>query len=125
MGSQTQFTRRNGKTMEISEESATKARDFIWENARKLAAATSNKDYLKEFLKSKLAMLMKESSETTIAGKEMDAKTHPDYIALLHGIKVAQEEEIRLKWQMDAAKISFEIYRTESANNRAIDRAMQ
>ena len=68
---------------------------------------------------------MKESTETTMAGKEMDAKSHPDYIALLKGIKVAQEQEVTLKWQMDSAKITVEIYRTESANNRTIDRAMQ
>lgn len=68
---------------------------------------------------------MKESTETTMAGKEMDAKAHPDYIALLDGIRVAQEREVTLKWQMDSAKITVEIYRTESANNRTIDRAMQ
>lgn len=125
MGSQTQFTRRNGKTMEISEESATKAREFIWKNAATLGKATANRSYLEAFLKSKLALLMSESTETTIAGKEMYAKAHPDYIALLHGIKEVQEQEVTLKWQMESAKITVEIYRTESANNRTIDRAMQ
>lgn len=67
---------------------------------------------------------MKESTESSFVGKETEAKAHPDYIALLHGIKVAQEQEITLKWQMESAKITVEIYRTESANNRAIDRAM-
>lgn len=125
MGSQTQFTRRNGKTMEISEESATKAREFIWKNAAILGKATANRSYLEAFLKSKLALLMSESTETTIAGKEMYAKAHPDYIALLHGIKEVQEQEVTLKWQMESAKITVEIYRTESANNRTIDRVMQ
>ena len=67
---------------------------------------------------------MKESTESSFVGKETEAKAHPDYIALLEGIKVAQEQEITLKWQMESAKITVEIYRTESANNRAIDRAM-
>lgn len=67
---------------------------------------------------------MKESTESSFVGKETEAKAHPDYIALLHGIKVAQEQEITLKWQMESAKITVEIYRTESANNRAIDKAM-
>jgi hypothetical protein len=111
--------------MEIDQESATKARDFLWNNASKLGKSSSEKSYLEAFLKSKLALLMKESTETTMAGKEMDAKSHPDYIALLKGIKVAQEQEVTLKWQMDSAKITVEIYRTESANNRTIDRAMQ
>ena len=67
---------------------------------------------------------MKESTESSFVGKETEAKANPDYIALLDGIKVAQEQEITLKWQMESAKITVEIYRTESANNRAIDKAM-
>ena len=111
--------------MEITEESANEARKFIWKNAATLGKATADRSYLESFLKSKLALLMSESTETTMAGKEMYAKAHPDYIALLHGIKVAQEQEVTLKWQMESAKITVEIYRTESANNRTIDRAMQ
>lgn len=68
---------------------------------------------------------MSESTETTMAGKEMYAKSHPDYIALLHGIKEAVELEETLKWQLISAQATIEIYRTESANNRNIDRAMQ
>jgi hypothetical protein len=111
--------------MEINEKSATAAREFIWKNSATLGKASADKSYLEAFLKSKLALLMKESTESSFAGKEMDAKAHPDYIALLHGIKLAQEQEITLKWQMESAKITVEIYRTESANNRNIDRAMQ
>jgi hypothetical protein len=110
--------------MEITEKDAIRARDFLWKNAKPLGQASANKSYLEAFLKSKMALLMAESTETTMAGKEMYAKSHPDYIALLHGIKEAQEQEVTLKWQMDSAKITVEIYRTESANNRAIDKAM-
>jgi hypothetical protein len=111
--------------MEHDEESATRARNFIWKNAATLGKATADRSYLEAFLKSKLALLMKESTESSFVGKEMEAKAHPDYIALLHGIKIAQEQEVTLKWQMESAKISVEIYRTESANNRTIDRATQ
>jgi hypothetical protein len=110
--------------MEITEKDAIRARNFLWDNSKLHAEASSNKSYLEAFLKSKLALLMSESTETTMAGKEMYAKAHPDYIALLHGIKEAQKEEITLRWQMDSAKITVEIYRTESANNRAIDKTM-
>ena len=111
--------------MEISEESANKAREFIWKNAAVLGKATADRSYLEAFLKSKLALLMKDSKESSFAGKEMDAKSHDEYIALLYGIKEAQELEVTLKWKMESAKITVEIYRTESANNRTIDRAMQ
>ena len=72
--------------MEITKDDAIKARNQIYESANKLAQASADKSYLKEFLKSKLALLMSESTETTMTGKEMYAKAHPDYIALLHGI---------------------------------------
>lgn len=68
---------------------------------------------------------MSESTETTMAGKEMYAKAHPDYIAILHGIKEAIELEETLKWELISAQATIEIYRTESANNRTIDRVMQ
>lgn len=96
----------------------------MWKNSKILGQASADRSYLEAFLKSKLALLMSESTETTMAGKEMYAKAHPDYIALLYGIKEAQNQEVTLKWQMDSAKITIEIYRTESANNRAIDKAM-
>lgn len=111
--------------MEINEKSATTARKFIWDNSKSLAKATADRAYLEAFLKSKLALLMKDSKESSFVGKEMDAKAHPEYIQLLEAIKIAQEQEITLKWQMESAKITVEIYRTESANNRTIDRAMQ
>jgi len=96
----------------------------MWKNSKILGQASADRSYLEAFLKSKLALLMSESTETTMAGKEMYAKSHPDYIALLYGIKEAQNQEVTLKWQMDSAKITIEIYRTESANNRAIDKGM-
>jgi capsule polysaccharide export protein KpsE/RkpR len=111
--------------MEYSEESATKARKFIFTQGKVYGKAKSDRTYLEHFLKSKLALLMSESTETTIAGKEMYAKSHPDYLKLLDGIREAIELEETLKWQLISAQATIEIYRTESANNRTIDRAMQ
>jgi hypothetical protein len=111
--------------MEYSEESATKARKFIFTQGKVYGKAKSDRTYLEHFLKSKLALLMSESTETTIAGKEMYAKAHPDYLKLLDGIREAIELEETLKWQLISAQATIEIYRTESANNRTIDRAMQ
>jgi hypothetical protein len=111
--------------MEYSEESATNARKFIYRQGKVYGKAKADRTYLEHFLKSKLALLMAESTETTMAGKEMYAKAHPDYIAILHGIKEAIELEETLKWELISAQATIEIYRTESANNRTIDRAMQ
>jgi hypothetical protein len=100
----------------------TKAADFIRDNAPKYANAKAARVYLEQFRKSKKAILMGESGEKTSAAKEMDAYAHPDYIALLEGLRVAIEAEETLKWQLTAAEAKIEIWRTESANNRQIDR---
>lgn len=110
--------------MANDEKSATKAREFIWEHSKTLADASSKKSFLEAFVKSKLALLMKESKESTMSGKEMDAKAHPEYIQILEAIEIVQQQEIELKWKMECARLAIEIYRTESANNRGLDRAM-
>ena len=110
--------------MENTEESANRARRFIYEKSVDFAQAKANRIYLEQFLKSKLAILMSESSETTMTGKEMDAKKHQDYLNLLYGLKEAVAAEEELKWKLISAQLAVEIYRTESANNRAIDKAM-
>lgn len=111
--------------MEATEESAQRARKFIYEQGALYGKAKADRTYLEHFLKSKMALLMAESTESTMTGKEMYAKAHQDYIAILHGIKEAIELEETLKWQLISAQATIEIYRTESANNRTIDRAMQ
>ena len=111
--------------MEINESSAQEARKFIYTQGAAYGRAKADRTYLEHFLKSKLALLMSESKETTMAGKEMYAKSHPEYIQILGGIREAVELEETLRWQLISAQATIEIYRTESANNRAIDRAMQ
>ncbi|MGI9215067.1 MAG: hypothetical protein ACR2HS_05435 [Gammaproteobacteria bacterium] len=111
--------------MEATENSAQEARKFIFKQGAIYGKAKADRTYLEHFLKSKMALLMAESTESTMAGKEMYAKAHQDYIAILHGIKEAIELEETLKWQLISAQATIEIYRTESANNRTIDRAMQ
>ena len=125
MGSKILFRGRNYKIMEATENSATEARKFIYKQGAIYGKAKADRTYLEHFLKSKLSLLMAESTETTMAGKEMYAKSHKDYIALLYGIKEAVEIEETLKWQLISAQATIEIYRTESANNRSVDRAMQ
>jgi len=111
--------------MEATENSAQEARKFIFKQGAIYGKAKADRTYLEHFLKSKLALLMAESTESTMAGKEMYAKSHQDYISILLGIKEAVQLEETLKWQLISAQATIEIYRTESANNRSIDKAMQ
>jgi len=100
----------------------TKAAEFIRDNAPKFAKAKSERVYLEQFRKSKKALLMAESPATTAAAKEIYAYAHPDYIQLLEGLREAVEMEETLKWQITAAEAKIEVWRTQSANERQIDR---
>ena len=97
--------------------------DYILKNAPKFAKAKAARVYLEEFRKSKKALLMSESTAEAANAREQYAYAHPEYIALLAGLKDAVEIEERLRWDMVAAQARVEIWRTESANNRLQDRA--
>ncbi len=97
--------------------------DFIYRMAPEFAKARSERIYLEEFRKSKKAMLMKDSGQSAIAAQEREAYSHEDYLGLLEGLKVAVEREETLRWQLVGAQARIEIWRTQSANNRGMDRA--
>jgi hypothetical protein len=100
-----------------------RAVDYIIANAGKFAAAKAQRVYLEEFRKSKKALLMAQSSAKTSAEREQYAYGHEDYLGLLGGLKAAVEVEEKLKWDLEAARLRVEIWRTRSANNRGQDRA--
>ncbi len=86
------------------------------------AQAQADAEHLSEFRKAKKAMLMKEaevSGKSTAAIQERDAYAHPDYVALLHGLKAATERALSCKWRLELAKMRFEAWRTRAANKRA------
>jgi len=100
-----------------------KALEYIRINAPLLAKAKADRIYLTEFRKSKKALLYNDAPEGTVKFKESYAYAHEEYIQLLKDLKIAVNEEEKLKWMMVAAQTKCEIYRTESANNRFIDKA--
>ena len=97
--------------------------DFIYRTAPKYAKAKSERVYVEEWRKSKKALLMKSCGESSIAAQEREAYGHPEYQELLRAIQVAVEAEESLRWELVAAQARIEIWRTRSANNRALDRA--
>lgn len=102
-----------------------RAVDYIIANAGKFAAAKAQRVYLEEFRKSKKALLMAQSQAKTAVEREQYAYGHEDYLGLLGGLKAAVEVEEKLKWDLEAARLRVEIWRTKSANNRVQDRATQ
>ena len=106
-------------------ENPNKVVEFLLRNAGKYAKAKAQRIYLDEFRRSKRALLMQDAElhgYETSAAQERQAYSHPEYQQLLEGLKEAVEIEEKLRWQMLAAQIKVDIWRTEQANNRFIDK---
>ena len=99
--------------------------DFLLANAGKYARAKADRVHIEEYRKSKKALLMAECPEKAANAREQYAYSHPDYIALLDGLRSAVEVEEQLRWAQIAAQLRVEIWRSEQATNRATDRAMR
>ena len=97
--------------------------EFIYRNAPKYAKAKSERVQLEEYRKSKKAILFQQAPAGSIADREAFAYAHEDYVQLLEGLKHAVEVEETLRWQIEAARLRTEIWRTQQANNRMIDGA--
>jgi len=100
--------------------------DFLLKNAGLFAKAKAERVYLEEFRKSKKALLMQEAfcaGVDTMAGQERDAYARTEYQELLKGLKEAVETEEKLKFQLIGAQLRVDIWRTNQANNRFIEKA--
>lgn len=104
----------------ISDAEVEKAIDYIRDNSGAAAKAKADRLHIEVFRKSKHAILFGQSPEKTVAASDAWAYAHPDYIELLEGYKVAIEQDERLKWLMEAAKLKVEVWRTVQANQRAV-----
>lgn len=106
---------------ETSEINIFRALDFIRDQAPAMAQAKANRVMLEEMRKSKKAILMRQAEQDgvkTVAAQEVQAYAHPDYLALLEGLKVAVEEEERLRWLMVAAQLKCEVWRSLESSKR-------
>ncbi len=99
--------------------------NYIIKHSQEYALAKANVVYLEQFRKTQKAICFQSSLRSTMAEKEADAYAHKDYIAVLDGLKDAVETAERLRWMLVAAQARIEIYRTQEASNRVIDRSVR
>lgn len=101
--------------------------DYLYTHGRRYAEAKAHRTYLEEYRKSQKAMLMKQAMADgrarSSAAAEMEAYADPAYVQALRGLEAAVEAEETLRWALVAAQARIDIYRTQSANDRAMDRA--
>jgi len=104
------------------------AAQTIRDKAPAYGEAKAQRVYLDEFRKSKKALLMKNALEMgyeAANAQEREAYADPAYLQLLKGLAAAIEKEETLRWEIEAARLDVEIFRTREATNRLQDRAHQ
>jgi hypothetical protein len=104
------------------------AAQTIRDKAPAYGEAKAQRVYLDEFRKSKKALLMKNALEMgyeAANAQEREAYADPAYLQLLKGLAAAIEKEETLRWEIEAARLDVEIWRTKEATNRMQDRAHQ
>tara|TARA_R110002033_G_scaffold165445_3_gene203364 strand:+ start:626 stop:958 length:333 start_codon:yes stop_codon:yes gene_type:complete len=85
------------------------------------AKAKANAEYLREFRKSKKAILIGKAAEEGLkTGQEREsfAYAHKEYTDLLSGLREAIEQSEELRWRMTIAQERIGIWRTKQANGR-------
>ena len=97
--------------------------DFILKNASRYAEAHSQRVYLENMTKVIKSKLIQDCKNEPTSRAEAYAVSHPDYKVNIEGIKAAMFEEDKLRWFLEAAKLRAEIWRTQEASNRNIDKA--
>jgi RNA-splicing ligase RtcB len=101
--------------MEIS---PNKAVEFIIKQSSIFAAAKANRTYIENYLRSVKSKLMG-NEEGTLGAKEAYAYAHNDYIEQLTALRIATEEEERLKYMMSAAQLRVDVWKTNEYTKRA------
>ena len=102
--------------------------DFILKRAADFAKAKSQRVHLEEFRKSKKALLMKRAmlqGVQIVSAQEREAYADPEYQELVKGLAEAIEQEEMLKWQLEAARMRVDIWRTQEATERMAMKASE
>lgn len=106
----------------ITEQEIDKALAYLRDNAEKDAQARAERLYIEQWLKTVLAQEMAKAGANSVAAAEMGARVSTAYVAALDAYKAAICEDERRRFLRSAAETKIEVYRTQEASNRAIDR---
>jgi len=99
---------------------------YIRKHSKEYAQAKAARVHLEQFRKSKKAILMIDAEKQGMkTGQEREAYaySHPEYLELLDGLKVAVEKEEYLSLIIKGCWAKIDLYRTEQATARAEQRA--
>ena len=106
----------------MSDYSPHPAIEYIWDNAPAYAKAKGELAQLETFKSSLKAIKMAQTDEQSLGAQEREAYRSQEYQDLCKAIGVATEQTEALRWQLEAAKMRFEAWRSQEASNRNIER---
>lgn len=100
--------------------------DFMIAKSKAYAQSEANKVYMEELRKTIKAEQMIEAEglgHKTAAMQEREAYASHRYKTHLEALRTAVEERERLRWMLIAAQARIEVWRSQNASNRNIERA--
>lgn len=99
------------------------ALEALWKIAPLYAEAKGTRVYLEEFRKTLKAQLMKACPENAIGAQEREAYADPTYAEHLKALQIAVTQEETLRWRLVASQAAIEVWRSQEASNRNMDRS--
>jgi hypothetical protein len=101
--------------------------DYLYTHGAKYAEAKAHRGYLEDYKKSLISSLSIKSLSTgaakSMAQAEALAYADPAYDIHIRGLKTAVEAEETLRWGLVSAQARIDVWRSQEASNRAVDRA--
>ena len=98
---------------------------FIADNVEKFAEADQELTALESWKSAIKAIEMDHSSQTSMAGREMDAFGSEAYKDWCNSHARAKKVYTELKLKIELAKLSLEVWRSQEASNRTTDKALR
>lgn len=99
--------------------------DYMIAQSGEYAQAKASRIYCEAYLKTLKAELMKDAQVRgmeAVNAQEREAYAHRDYKQLLLALKEAVEQEEKLRWMLIAAQARIEVWRSQEASNRTIEK---
>jgi len=98
---------------------------FIADNVEAFAKADQELTASESWKSAIKAVEMDHSSQTSMAGKEMEAYSSFSYKQWCHNHARAKKTYTELKLKIELAKLSIEVWRSQEASNRTTDKTLR
>jgi hypothetical protein len=100
--------------------------NYLYTHGKKYAEAKAHKGYLDNYTKALISSLsikfISEGKAKSMAQAEAMAYADESYDIHIRGLKEAVEAEEGLKWGLTSAEARIDVWRSQEASNRALDR---